>query len=418
MISKASEIYAELDRILETKWLRESYQLSSLLRHLVEETLAGRAEGLKEYSLGLKVFNRPSDYDPRTDAIVRVQASVLRKRLAAYYENEGRESTLRICIPKGRYVPEFQEVEPANKLGPDLAIVGTVPGKRRIGSFAGGIVAGMLLAVCAMLLLRGTAETTNVECPALWAGFLDPRIETIASFGVPLFFAGGEGLFVRDTQVNRLTDDAGQIDRIGEILGRGFRPQEDVYTGVGDAIGTHYVARWLDGRKIPVSVANSNYIGLSDIEQKNLIVVSSARFQTLLEQMALPNHFLFNGSEPGGGFTLMNALPGEQSAYEPQRPGTGVNNSYAVVSLWPGRPASRRIMYLSGIETWATQGAAQFVLDPERMADLQKRLNADPPEGPRGRKSPFFQVLLRVEGRHNRVHAVSYVTHRYLPESF
>jgi hypothetical protein len=72
-------------------------------------------------------------------------------------------------------------------------------------------------------------------------------------------------------------------------------------------------------------------------------------------------------------------------------------------------------MYLSGIETWSTQGAAQFVLDADRLAELNQRLAEDPAEGPHGRKSPFFQVLLRVEGKNNRVRAVSYQTHRYLP---
>ena len=81
MVSNASSIHEELERILATRWLKDSHQLSALLRHVVEETLAGRTEGLKEYPLGLQVFHRPPDYDPRTDAIVRVQASLLRKRL-------------------------------------------------------------------------------------------------------------------------------------------------------------------------------------------------------------------------------------------------------------------------------------------------------------------------------------------------
>ena len=74
------------------------------------------------------------------------------------------------------------------------------------------------------------------------------------------------------------------------------------------------------------------------------------------------------------------------------------------------------MLYLSGIETWSTQGAAQYVLERANLADLQKRIDADLLDGPRGRKSPFFQVLLRVEGKNNRVRATSYITHRYLPE--
>ena len=99
------EVLAELERLLESRWLRESHQLKKLLRHIVNETLAGRGDGLKEYSLGLEVFHRSGDYDPRRDAIVRVQASQLRKKIQSYYEHEGSDSLMHIDIPRGAYVP-------------------------------------------------------------------------------------------------------------------------------------------------------------------------------------------------------------------------------------------------------------------------------------------------------------------------
>jgi hypothetical protein len=136
-------------------------------------------------------------------------------------------------------------------------------------------------------------------------------VETVVGFGVPLFFSGGSGLYVRDTQVNKLGDDPAKVNRVGDILGRAFRPQGDVYTGVGDAIGTHLVARWLERQGVTVSVANSNYIGASDVEGRNLIIVASARFQTMLQDMELPQSIHFNPSGSGGGFKLHDPLPGE-----------------------------------------------------------------------------------------------------------
>lgn len=415
MISNASGIHDELERILETRWLRESHQLSALLRHVVEETLAGRRDGLKEYSLGLAVFHRPPDYDPRNDAIVRVQASLLRKRLAAYYEHEGRNSTLRIDLPRGGYVPEFREVEhepaQAAELPPPRV---AVPLSRRWPLFAAGLGAGILICAAALWLMNGPRVSAS-DCPALWAAYLDPRMETVVGFGVPLFFSGGGGLFVRDTQVNTLSDDPAKVNRVGDILGRAFQPQADVYTGVGDAIGTHLVARWLERQGVTVSVANSNYIGASDTEGRNLIIVASARFQTMLQHMDLPKRIRFNAEGAGGGFMLQDPLPGEDSVYAPKGSDTGVSTSYAVVTLWPGLTPGQRTMYLSGIETWSTQGAAQYVLDAEQLAELNRRMAEDPADGPRGRKSAFFQVLLRVEGKNNRVRTASYLTHRYLP---
>lgn len=417
MVSNASEIQAELDRILATRWLRESHQLRSLLRHVVDETIEGRADGLKEYSLGLAVFHRPPDYDPRNDAIVRVQASLLRKRLAAYYEHEGRDSRLRIELPRGGYVPEFREVEDAPAPVADLPPPAAAAlQSRRWPVFAAGLAAGLLLSAAALWLLR-TPRVSASDCPALWSVYLDPRVETVVGFGVPLFFSGGGGLYVRDTQVNTLGDDPAKVNRVGEILGRSFQPQADVYTGVGDAIGTHLVARWLERQGVTVSVANSNYIGVSDVEGRNLIIVASARFQTMLQNMDLPHRIHFEPHGSGGGFSLQDPLPGEESVYAPKGSDTGVSTSWAVISLWPGLTPGQRIMYLSGIETWSTQGAAQFVLDADRLAELNRRLAEDPDEGPHGRKCPFFQVLLRVEGKNNRVRAASYQTHRYLPVS-
>lgn len=417
MISNASEIHAELERILLTRHLRESQQLSALLRYIVEETLEGRTDGLKEYRLGLEVFHRAPEYDPRNDAIVRVQASLLRKRLAAYYEHEGRASSLRIFLPRGGYVPEFRHVEPGNPepdLDPSTPLLPQPPAPRWPG-FAAGLMAGLLVMAGFAWWLSERSTITPAECPALWSAYLQPGVETVTSFGVPLFFAGGGGLYVRDTQVNRLSDDRSRVDRVSGILGLGFRPQDDVYTGIGDAIGTHEVARWLERHGIRAQVANSNYIGPSDIEGRNLVVVSSARFQTLLQQMNLPDRFPFLGQTHRGGFALSDPLPGEESSYTSRGSDSGVNTSYAVISLWPAPTPGRRMMYLSGIETWSTQGAARFAIDPESLAGLQSRLDADPEDGPRGRKSPFFQVLIRVEGKHNQVRGASYVSHRYLP---
>ena len=78
--------------------LRESNQLQAFLDFIVRETFAGRADGLKEYTVGCRVFGRRPDYDPRHDGIVRVQATALRKRLENYYLNEGAcDPSLSIC---------------------------------------------------------------------------------------------------------------------------------------------------------------------------------------------------------------------------------------------------------------------------------------------------------------------------------
>ena len=82
-------------------------RLKRFLRYVVDETLAGRSERLKEYSIGVEVFDREATFDPRTDPIVRVQARRLRARLTRYYEEDGRREEICIELPKGSYVPAF-----------------------------------------------------------------------------------------------------------------------------------------------------------------------------------------------------------------------------------------------------------------------------------------------------------------------
>jgi TolB-like protein len=101
-------VRAQLERILSSRVLASSDQLKRLLRLSVERTIEGRSDLLKEYNLGQEVFQRPPDYDPKVDPIVRVQARRLRSKLEEYYVNEGAQDRLVIHIPKGAYIPEFR----------------------------------------------------------------------------------------------------------------------------------------------------------------------------------------------------------------------------------------------------------------------------------------------------------------------
>ncbi len=103
-----SQIRVALGAILDSKSFTRSDRCSQFLRYIVEQSLSGNADDLKEYSLGLEVFGRPSSFDPRTDTIVRVQARRLRKKLEEYYYNEGSADPVVIDLAKGAYVPTFR----------------------------------------------------------------------------------------------------------------------------------------------------------------------------------------------------------------------------------------------------------------------------------------------------------------------
>ncbi len=102
-----------LNRIITSKSFRQVDRLQRFLTYIVEETLAGRGDQLKEYPVGVDVFSKDSSFDPRMDPIVRVQARRLRMRLASYYELEGKADDLVIEMPKGGYAPSFRREESA-----------------------------------------------------------------------------------------------------------------------------------------------------------------------------------------------------------------------------------------------------------------------------------------------------------------
>jgi adenylate cyclase len=105
------DVRAELDRILASKSFSSANRLTKLLRYVVEKTLAGETDQLKEYSVGIEVFERDEKYDPRLDSIVRVEAGRLRSRLDEYYNGDGAGSTVRISLPRGGYSALFERRE-------------------------------------------------------------------------------------------------------------------------------------------------------------------------------------------------------------------------------------------------------------------------------------------------------------------
>ena len=102
----AEEIREHLDMILAGDEFCSSRRSSELLRHIVERALVGDVESLKERLLGVEIFHRRSDYDTSTDAIVRVTASDVRRRLANFYAEHSAQP-MRISLPLGSYVPDF-----------------------------------------------------------------------------------------------------------------------------------------------------------------------------------------------------------------------------------------------------------------------------------------------------------------------
>jgi TolB-like protein/Tfp pilus assembly protein PilF len=145
-------VHAQLARILASDAFRRSPSLGRFLNYLVDRALSGELESIKEYRLGLEVFDRGDDFDPRDDTIVRVQARNLRTRLDAYFESPSPSDTIRFVLPKGGYQLHFEAIaaEPV-PLDPLIDVPLTPPPvkARRAVPWLAAIVTALAIAILA-----------------------------------------------------------------------------------------------------------------------------------------------------------------------------------------------------------------------------------------------------------------------------
>ncbi len=102
-----TQVRAELGHILGSPQFSGSERLSNFFQFVVDKTLAGESEDIKEYLIATEVYRRGAAYDPKTDSIVRVEASRLRRKLQDYYLAGGHPGAVHFDLPKGSYVPTF-----------------------------------------------------------------------------------------------------------------------------------------------------------------------------------------------------------------------------------------------------------------------------------------------------------------------
>ncbi len=162
--------------MLASTAFRTSGRSAKLLKFLVEETLAGRADRLKDYTLGAEALGRGDSFDPRTDPIARVEASRLRSRLELYYGTEGHADPVRITLPKGGYVPSFEQWRPAEAATGPGGIPASLPRERSRKAVFRTVLSLMVLAVVLGLL---------VALPRIRSGVVLPTFEMRLSIETP-----------------------------------------------------------------------------------------------------------------------------------------------------------------------------------------------------------------------------------------
>jgi TolB-like protein len=247
-----AEIYRrELERVLGGRGFTSAGRLSQFLRYVVEETLAGRGDHIKEYSIGVSVYGKSTDYDPKIDATVRGEASRLRSRLFEYYSGEGSENPLRIEIPKGCYVPQFRPAPSTHLQSQDHATTSELV-RKQVGQSPKSAEKWVQRRLSILLAACGLAAAVfwfyYHQQPPAWNGHVDSiavlpfkplahlPVESDKTLGLVLADAvisrigALDGILVRPTSAIRRYEDAAQDPiaaartlKVAAVLDGGFQ---------------------------------------------------------------------------------------------------------------------------------------------------------------------------------------------------
>lgn len=186
------QVLASVAQITSSPLFNPSERLCRFLRFIVAETLAGRSDGIKEYVIGVDVYGRSARFDPRADAIVRVEAGRLRAKLTQYYLGEDHGLPVHIALPRGTYVPVLTPVGPAASAGTRARDTVRRWDKRAILAGAGLFMAA---AMAVLLLILGFskepsqpsiailpfASVNGADTDRIARGFVEQLTSTLAS---------------------------------------------------------------------------------------------------------------------------------------------------------------------------------------------------------------------------------------------
>ena len=227
-----SDVRAALEHVLRSQSFVNAGRLSRMLRFVVERTLAGEGDQLKEYLVGVEVFDRPADYDPRLDSIVRVEARRLRAKLAEYYETEGAGDAVRFRLAKGGYAPTFEHWSPAEARPPVEVRPATGVPRRRWGLWAAAAAAVIALVIAARVWPT-SARVVSSE-----------PVVTIAVLPLNVFTRGDEDRRLADRLTDGITAELARNARLGVAAYSNARRFQDDRPGlaeVGAALGVGVV---------------------------------------------------------------------------------------------------------------------------------------------------------------------------------
>lgn len=429
MTRGSGTLEASVDRLLQSVAFRNSPTSRRLLKYLAAHSVAGDADQLKEYTIGVDAFGKAPDYDPRQDSTVRIQIGRLRQKLSDYYRDEGKDDSFVLDLPKGRFnlvcEPRTEVVSPppsaegASQATPhDLPPPSTALWRN---------VAFVLAGVCVLMLAvalyfypsppaareaRPPASASwSPELAELWRPFLNAGRPLIVAVGNPLFLQFENKALYRDLSIEKPEDmlKSPQFAAVGKALGsRESRPVH-YYAAVGDVSAAFLLGQRLGPQHPGISVVRSSQLQWQHLAGANVLFLGPPRF--FGDKLAsLPAALEI--TEGAGGFHVVHPQPGEPSLY-PFRdpPGFFAEDGEACVLIThaAGPVGNTDVLTFASNSTFGRAGAIEAFTDPGFAKTLIARMRR-----PSGQIPQYFQVLLKVKFKSGVPTETAYLLHREL----
>jgi hypothetical protein len=371
----ADAVREQAERILADPLFRNSKRYSNLLRFIVDRTLKGQIDDLRERTIGIEVFQRSPDYDSSIDPTVRVAASEVRKRLALYYAEPTRELELRIEVPVRSYVAEFkvpnqgplgtlvdagQPKQDTQSLPRQKLLESPTVSKRRLLSNAGAVVALLALVVGFWGLRRALSPGSALD--EFWAPVTNGSASVLVCIGASS---------VEPNPVQTSPLPAPGTARIGanELPPqRGNVPMTDVNVAV--ALDT-----FLRGKVKDTVIRPANGASLSDLRSSPELLIGSFDNEWTM-RLGDDLHYRFRRESDLGLRWIENtADPGnkdwdvDMSIPQDQR-----STDYALISRVLDQTTGQWWVGIGGLTGLGTLAASQVVIDPKAMTTIASQL--------------------------------------------
>jgi hypothetical protein len=418
----------QLERILKSDTFHGSAVLRRLLKFLADKAVAGEADELKEYSIGVDAFGKPSTYDPRNDAIVRLQVGRLRQKLGEYYRNEGKTDALVFDLPKGRFKLKWETravLEPPARVveesvEPIVEATVSKPTARRtpliLALSAAVLVMSVWSVYSGIALWRARANPSQTvwtpELQQLWRPFLNSSRPLMVAVADPLFIElEGTDIFFRKISIRRPEDAVGsaELSALRKFLGNPSMQPAYSYMPTGEVMSSFLVAKLLGSRRQDIRLVRSSQLPLQELGYSDVILIGpevvidpklpGIQLQPALVQMP-------------DGIRNLHPRSGEPLFFGDKRLGSPANDgeAYALISQAPGPLGNTVIQSFSSSRTWGREGAVQAFTDIGLAKTLVAELTKNAHQVPR-----YYQIVVKVKFMDGIPTDVAYVMHRDLP---